>query len=521
MKPNAFRYRLNHSSRRAFLGQGACAGLGVASLVNMIAQLQLMQTAASAATGPDVVGDDYKALICVFLSGGMDANNFIIPVGTHPLATHYQDVRRQVAVAESAINNAGTIINPQGGIAGGEQYGLHPSCGNLATLFEAGELAMICNIGTLAQPVTKDTYNTTPLPNQLFSHANQVQEWMSSVADGTFTSGWAGRVAQYLNADQNPDSNVSMLVTAAGLNDFMVSEGGSVPQYAVTTSGAVSLAGFGTAYANALNTDGTYQDNAQGRRLKALESIINYSHDHLLEEGYSDVVRRARINEALVGDALTTATNSGVNFDGIFNNPENGLAAELKVISQMIAGRKCLGNKRQIFFCNLGGWDTHQNINQTLPNLLGQVDEAVGQFVQAMKALEGADTDFGYEDVMLFQASDFNRTFTPNGAPGDVGAGTDHAWGTHAFVVGGAVEGRHFYGEYPDLRIGDGGSDDTPNSQRGRWIPKVSVDQYAAVLADWLGVDRANDLPLVLPNLGRFADPFDPANNLNFIDPLA
>jgi len=233
------------------------------------------------------------------------------------------------------------------------------------------------------------------------------------------------------------------------------------------------------------------------------------------------VVRRARINEALVGDALTTATATGVNFDGIFNNPENRLAAELKVISQLIAGRKCLGNKRQIFFCNLGGWDTHQNINAQLPELLGGIDEAVGQFVQAMKALEGADTDFGYEDVMLFQASDFNRTFTPNGAPGDAGAGTDHAWGTNTFVVGGAVEGRRFYGEYPDLRIGDNGTVDTPNSQRGRWIPKISVDQYAAVLADWLGVDRANDLPLILPNLGRFDDPFDPANNLNFIDPLA
>lgn len=522
MKPDSHSFRIDHQSRRAFLGKGACAGLGIGSLINMVAQLQLIQSAAANTAGsPDTIGDDYKALVCVFLNGGMDANNFVIPIGTHPQADYYQDTRNQVAVAEADIVNAGTTITPQSGIQSGEQFGLHPSCTRLASLFEASEMAMICNVGTLAHPTTKATYTTTPLPNQLFSHSNQVQEWMSSVADAPFTSGWGGRVAELLNPTQNADSKVSMMVTAAGLNDFMVSPGGAVPQYSVTSSGAVSLVGYGTNYANALNPDGTYASSTAGRRLKALEGIINYSHDHLLEDGYSKVVRRARINEALVGDALTTATNSGVDFDAIFSNPENPLAGELKVISQLIAGRKCLGNKRQIFFCNVGGWDTHQNINTVLPDLLGTVDEAVGQFVQAMKAVEVADADFSYNDAMLFQASDFNRTFTPNGVPGDAGAGTDHAWGTHAFVVGGAVEGRKFYGQYPDLTVGDSGINDTPSNARGRWIPQVSVDQYAAVLADWLGVDRANDLSLVLPNLGRFADPFDPASNLNFIDPLA
>jgi len=518
MKRDSFRYRLDHCSRRDFLGQSACAGLGIGSMVNLLAQLQLVQSAASAAEPTDDVGDDYKALICLFTSGGMDANNLIIPIGTHPQATYYQDTRKQVAIPEADILSAGTTINPQG--IGPDQYGLHPACTNLKNLFESGELAFMVNTGTLSVPTSKGTYDTKPKPLQLFSHSNQVQQWMSSVSDSPFTSGWGGRIAKYINDDQNPESNVSMLVTAAGNNNLMVSPGDVVPQYSVTTSGAVTLAGFGTNYANAVDGSGNYLNNVPGRRLKALERIVNYSHLHLFEEGYSEVVRRARINEALVGDALAVSAGIGVDFDAMFNNA-NPLAGQLKVISQLIAGRKCLNNKRQVFFCNLTGWDTHQNINTALPELLGQVDEAVGQFTAAMKALEVADADFDYADTMLFQVSDFNRTFTPNGAPGDQGAGTDHAWGTNVFVVGGAVEGNKFYGTYPDLRIGDDGTDSTPGSNRGRWIPTTSVDQYAAILADWLGVDRAIDLPNVLPNLDRFADPFDPANGLNFIDPLA
>lgn len=522
-----FHFKVN---RRQFLRRSGLAAAGSGSLINVISQLRLMQAAAAnTIDGGDVIGGDYKAIVCLFLNGGCDMNNFIVPIGTHPQAAYYQATRNQVAVSETSISDAGTAITPQGGIRAGEQYGLNPNCRRIRQMFEDGELAVLCNVGTLAEPTTKSNYETVTRPKQLFSHSNQVQEWMSSVADGPFLSGWGGRVADLLHSAENPDSKVSMLITAAGLNDFMVGGAGTPPQYSVTTSGAVSLAGYGTNYSGALNADGSYRNTVQGKRLKALETIINHADAHLLEDGYNAVVRRARVNEALVGDALKVADGlqaasapGKVDFDGNFAAAANNIGSELKMIARLIAGRRCLGNRRQIFFCNLGGFDTHQNINGTLPTLLGQLDSAIGAFNQTMKDLAAADSDFSYADVLGFQASDFNRTFTPNGAPGDLGAGTDHAWGTHAMIFGGAVDGRKLYGEFPDLRIGSAGTQDTPNNQRGRWIPTTSVDQYTAVLSSWFGVDSQNgDMGLILPNLGRFPDPFDPANNLNFIDPLA
>ncbi len=524
MKNNEVRFKID---RRRFLQRTGAATLGVGSLVNVISQLRLMQAAAAASTpGGDVVGNDYKALVCIFLNGGCDMNNVVVPIGTHAQANYYLNTRTQVAIQEADIQNAGTVINPQSGINAGDEYGLHPSCVNMAQMFEAGELGWMCNVGTLSEPTTKANYNIVQRPDQLFSHSNQVQEWMSSTPNGPFLSGWGGRVADLIHATANPDSETSMLITAAGNQDFLVAPPGGVPQYAVNTSGAISLAGYGTNYANALNSDGTYMNTAEGFRLEAFERIMNYSNAQLLEDGYNTVVRRARDNEGFIGGALgvADALQSGgqVDFDGNFAGAANNVGNELKVVAQLIAGRKCLGNKRQIFFVNHSGFDTHQNINENLPELLSAVDSAVGAFNQTMKDLAAADADFSYSDVLGFNASDFNRTFTPNGAPGDVEAGTDHAWGTHAFFFGGGVDGRKLYGAYPDLTVGINGTQDTPNNNRGRWIPTTSVDQYAAILSSWLGVDTANgDMDLILPNLNRFPDPFDAANNVDFIDPLA
>lgn len=533
MKKEEVRYQY---SRRKFMQRSAAAGLGMGGFVNLLAQLRLMQSAAADTAG---IGDDYKALVCIFLNGGCDMNNVVIPIGSHQQANYYQDTRDQVAIPELDITNAGTVINPQAGIKAGDQYGLHPSLGNMAAMFEGGELGFMCNVGTLSYPTTKANYDTVVRPDQLFSHSNQVQEWMSSTPNGPFLSGWGGRVADLLNSrNANPESEVSMLLTVAGTNDFMVSPGGVIPQYSVTTSGAVSLASFGTDYANALNPDGSYKDNATGHRLRAFESIMNASNAHLLEDGYNNVVRRARENEALIGDALAVANAlqaasapDQVDFDGNFAGADNNVGRELKAVARLIAGRKCLGNRRQIFFVNHGGFDTHANINANLPTLLSEVDAAIGAFNQTLKDLAAVDSDFSYADVLGFQASDFNRTFTPNGAPGDDGAGTDHAWGTHTFFFGGAVDGGKFFGAhpdgeetlegvFPDLTVGAGGTQDTPNNTRGRWIPTVAVDQYAAILASFLGVDTQNgDLDIVLPNLGRFDDPF--GSSIDFIDPLA
>lgn len=508
-------------SRRKFLATGTCGAMGIGSLVNTIAQLQLINSAA-AASGPgglDVVGDDYKALVCVFLRGGCDMNNVLIPVAGNPQAQGYARDRNVVGIRNGV---ADATLNPSGEndtlalTLTGDPFGLHPSLPNLAAMFNADEAAFVSNVGTLAEPTSPSTYNSASLPRQLFSHSDQVTEWMSSIADQPYRSGWGARVADLYHANWNPQSQTSMLITAAGNNQLM--NGGGLPQYSVTSAGAISLAGFNNGsgpYGNAFNSDGSYQNNSTGNRLKALERIMAYSHANILEDGYNTVVQRARENEAVVTEASEVATVMGLDFDTTFAGADNNIGDEFKAIAKLIAGRKCLANKRQIFFVDLGGFDNHQDINADLGGLLTQLDNALGAFNQAMKDLAAADSDFSYDKVTTFQASDFNRTWTPNSA-NPTTAGTDHAWGTHAFIFGGAVNGGQIYGQFPELAVG--GLVDVPSGSRGRWIPTTSVDQYCAVLAKWFGVPSgSSEMSTILPNLGRFDDPFSGGGNLGFL----
>ncbi len=339
---------------------------------------------------------------------------------------------------------------------------------------------------------------------------------MSSISDRPYLSGWGSRVADLYHDTWNPDTQTSMMITAAGNNQFM--NGGTENQYSVTSSGAISLASFGTRYGNALNPDGTYRlDRSEGHRLQALERIINYSHAHLLEDGYSAVVRRARENEAVITEASTVADGLGLDLDLIWDNygATGGLANELKAVAKMIVGRNCLGNRRQIFFVDSGGYDNHTDINNDLQGNLFSLDAAIGAFNQAMKDLATLDANFNYDQVTTFQASDFNRTWTPN-SENPATAGTDHAWGTHCFLFGGAVNGGQFYGEFPELVVG--GANDTPRGSRGRWIPTTSVDQHCAVLAKWFGVSPgSSEMQTIFPNLSRFEDPFGGSANLAFL----
>ena len=332
----------------------------------------------------------------------------------------------------------------------------------------------------------------------------------------TYTSGWGARVAELYNDTWNLHSQTSMLITAAGNNQFM-NGSPKISQYSVASTGAISLTSFGTNYSSALNPNGSYRGTSAGERLKALESIMQYSHAHILEEGYSEVVRSARANEAVISEAVQVEQNLGIDFDTIFASygAEGDVADELKVIARLIAGRECLGNNRQIFFVDLGGFDNHQDINADLPTLLSMLDNSLGAFNASMKELDTKDPDFAYDKVTTFQASDFNRTWTPNGTNID-SAGTDHAWGSHSFVFGGAVHGGQFFGTFPELAIG--GYDDVPSGSRGRWIPTTAVDQFAAVLAKWFGVPAgSSEMAAIFPNLNRFQDPFSVDAKLGFL----
>lgn len=515
---------LGKISRRDFLRAGTCGAMTIGPLVNTIAQLSLINSA-SASTLPSglTIGDDYKALVCVFLRGGCDMNNVIIPIGTNPQAETYAFDRAAVAIANGVAH---PTYNPGGSndtrpipMAEQPEYGLHPSLENLSDMFNAKEACFVTNVGTLSEPTQQSTYSTSSLPRQLFSHSDQVTQWMSSIADRPYTSGWGARVAELYNETWNPLTQTSMLITAAGNNQFM--NGSSLAQYSVSSTGAISLAGFGTNYQNAL-VDGQYRlGDDDGERLRALERIMQYSHAHIIENEYAGVVSSARENEAIIGEAIQAAQDSGVDLDNIWTQfgATGGFADEMKAVARLIVGRKCLGNTRQIFFVDLGGFDNHQDINGSLPGLLLELDQTLGAFNESMKQLAVVDDDFEYDKVTTFQASDFNRTWTPNGI--DVtSAGTDHAWGSHSFVFGGAVDGGALYGTYPELAIG--GQDDVPSGSRGRWIPTTAVDQYCAVLANWFGVSPGStEMETIFPNLYRFEDPFSLSTNLKiFKEPV-
>ncbi|MCB1225579.1 MAG: DUF1501 domain-containing protein [Verrucomicrobiales bacterium] len=543
--------KANRPTRRRFLAQSGCGAMGALSMVNTLAHLKLMQGALAQSAG-----SGYKALVCVFLNGGNDSNNLFIPA-TGTARADYDTARpfdlatsRGIGVPVDHLNrvqplNAASLYEMNAGYnAGTDPFGFHTRAPHFKTLFDAEDLAVLCNVGTLTEAgMTRATYGTADRPPQLFSHADQQKQWQSSVPDRPFTSGWGGRVADLLDPIHNTaGSSVSMNISIAGVNSLMVSATGQVSPYIMNQNGVVGLSGYGTRYANALlNTEGAVFDPANyttsdhGKRLKAFEKIVQMTHDNLLEGGYNGVVYNARFMEGLVGGALGDTDNGtgGTTLDQHFIDAYAGagqpggqdaagsFALQMKMVARLIAGRTHLGNNRQIFFVQLTGWDTHlaQNNNSTLFSgtaaghnaLIGNLSCAMKGFSDAMKAL-GV-----WDDVTCFTASDFARTFNPNKPVTDLTAGTDHAWGGHAVVMGGKVKGGRVYGKFPNLVLGSATGSLDATGSRGRWIPTTSVDQYAAVLARWMGVD--SELHTVFPNLHRFDDPFSVASaNLDFMD---
>ena len=458
-------------SRRDFIRQAACAALGTMASSHMIRDLRIMNACAQM-----LYPEDYKALVCIFLSGGNDANNLIIPT-IQSEYDNYSAIRGNLAIPQ------GNLLNLDGSYAplnsDGHEYGLHPSCTGLRTLFGEGKMAVLFNTGTLMYPITATQYKnkSVAVPPQLFSHSDQVTQWQTSILDQPALTGWGGRMADILNTMQ-PDAKISLSVTLAGANTFEI--GNIVSQYSISTSGAVSLSGV------------------TGARLQAMKDVLGLTYPNMQEQAYSTVVAHSiaaseLLNTAIAGTANTVWTTPF---------PTSSLGQQLRMVARVIAAREALGMKRQIFFCSVGGYDTHANqtnLDVTTgahANLLTELSTAMYAF---QRAIEQIGTTFPNEDAALgakvtqFTASDFGRTFPTNGS------GSDHGWGSHHLIVGGAVQGRKTYGTFPVLTVN--GPDDTST---GRWIPKISVDQYSATLAKWFGVG-ASEIPIVFPNLGRFA----------------
>ncbi len=449
------------TTRRAFIRQAACAALGTTGLLSTIWDLRKLSAAP--------LSGDYKAIVCLFLYGGNDANNVLIP-SDRTNYNVYAAARGNLAIARTSLR---PLTIP---IGDGRQYGFHPNLPELANLFNQGKLTMVANVGTLVAPTTRTDYvnGTAAVPKNLFSHEDQSVQWMTSVPDrGDVRTGWGGRAAD-LVASLNGNSQVSLSLSIAGTNTFEV--GNSVVPYLISPDGSLGLRGLGSDNPN------------EGIRIQGFKNLLALPHNKLFEAAYSDTMSRSIAENEILTSALAGVNPLSTPF------PDTDLGRQLAMISKLIAARGNLGMRRQIFFCAVGGYDTHGDQLAAQAGLMTELSSALSSFYSATVEL-GVD-----QSVTTFTASDFGRTLPTNGG------GSDHGWGSHQFVMGGAVRGNQLYGKFPTLAVN--GPDDTED---GRWIPTTSVDEFSATIARWFGVS-ASDMPTVFPNIGRFANP-----NLGFL----
>ncbi len=440
------------ASRRAFLQRSSALSLARIATPWALNLAAMGEAAAMTAS-------DYNALVCVFLYGGNDYGNTLIPYDNTRYAL-YQGMRPTLAYTQPEL--APTVLTPTLALPGGDQYALAPELSPLLPLFNSHQLAVMLNVGTLVQPTSKAQYtaNSVPLPPKLFSHNDQQSVWQSSAPEGA-TSGWGGRMGDLFVSG---NGNATFTCVNVSSNAVYLS-GHTAVQYQVSPSGPVPLNGVKSALFGSTTCS------------TALRTLVTAPSTHLFESEYSRVMSRS----LTAGDALTTALNGGTPITTPFPTP-NGLADQLKLVARMISTSSEVGAKRQVFFVSLGGFDTHSGLAAVHPGLLTNI-------AGAMNAFYAATVELGVQNqVTTFTASDFGRTLTASD-------GSDHGWGSMHFMLGGAVNGGRFYGTPP--LVANGGDDDVG---QGRLLPSTSVDQYAATLGKWFGISDSN-LLTVLPNL--------------------
>lgn len=458
-------------TRRAFLRRSTQLGLAGTALPFALNLAAMGEAAAFTAT-------DYKALVCVFLYGGNDYANTVITYDDDSY-NKYATIRGGsgqsgggIAIAKADLT--ATLLNPTTALAAGRQYALHPAMTGLAGLFNAGKAAVQLNVGPLVVPLTRAQYSGSnralyPLPPKLFSHNDQQSVWQSSSPEGS-TVGWGGNLG-----DLALSSNGNSLFTCISVTGNAVFlSGDSALSYQVSTGGAIAINGV--------------KSNVYGSSAVrgALTALIQQTSPQVLENEYNRVTTRAvtaesQITSGLAGVTLATAFPTS-----------NSLADQLKMVARLIGARSTLGSKRQVFMVSLGGFDLHDNLSAQQPTLMRRVSEAMSAFYDATVELGVAN------QVTAFTASDFGRTLSSNGD------GSDHGWGSHHLMVGGAVKGKAFYGKAPPVSVTNtADANDQWHVGQGRLLPSTSVDQYAATLAKWFGVSNT-ELAGVLPNLSHF-----------------
>ena len=449
--------KTDQSDRRAFL-----RNLGALSTFGLATRLDLLSLIAAASAQQAA---DYKALVCVFMFGGNDGNNTVIPIDSAGYA-QYAAVRP----ASSGINLAQASLLPIQPLNSGTPFGLHPALAEVATLFAQSKLAILANVGTLIQPTTKAQYDAGVRPDSLYSHADQQAQWQSSISDAASGTGWGGRIADQV-APLNAATGFPVITSLDGT--VLFTTGSKTSPLAIPVSGSFALAGYGTGAISAA-------------RLNAVQQLLALPSANAFVTGANTIAAQALQLSATVNPILANP-NSIV--APIFAALKSNIAGQLFQVAKMIEARAATGARRQIFFVQLGSFDTHGDQLNRQQNLFADLSPALKAFYDATAALGVA------AQVTTFTLSDFGRTFQPAS-----GGGTDHAWGSHHFVMGDAVKGGVFFGDYPQLVLG-GPSD---AESEGRWLPTTAVDQYGATLASWFGVPSSS-LDAVFPNLAKFA----------------
>ncbi len=440
---------LKRASALSFAGTATPFALNLASIGSASAQ----------------VAGAYRAVVCLFLFGGNDHTNTIIPYDQTEY-NEYFNSRPDIALMRNDLAGTATAAVAS---QGGRSFAFHPSLTSLKGLYDSGNLAVVANVGPLIEPTTKTQYQnrSVPLPPKLFSHNDQQSVWQANTAVGEGARlGWGGRMGDML-ASQN-GLPIFTAVSAAGNTVFLSCE--NVLQYQMSTSGAINIRGISGSLFGSSSASSLYQQ------------LITRNSSHLFEDELGNVISRSIDSNALLSSSLPPASQ--------FITPVpsgNRLASQLNIVARMIFARGSLGTSRQVFFVSQGGFDNHDFLLDRHGGLMQTLDEAIGAFYGWLGEMSMEN------NVTLFTASDFGRTLTSNGD------GSDHGWGAHHFVVGGAVQGGDIYGTFPQVAFG------TPEDVRqGNLLPSTSVDQYAATFARWLGVTDTN-VPDVIPNIVNFS----------------
>ena len=475
----------NKISRRQFIGQANCAAVGTASLLSSLLSLRLTAGAASASNFTD-----YKALVCLFLNGGNDSFNMLIP-RQQSAYNEYSQVRGGVggsglAIPRSDLHQITSSLQNTATGAGYSDFGIHPDLPYLKTLYDQGDLAFVSNVGSLIEPTSLVQYNngSKPLPEGLFSHPDHQIHWQTLVPQvrGSAPKGWGGRMAEVMS-HANQQSNIAMNISLSGAN--VLQSGTTTVPYITDPGGVVELSNYGQDPTLAL----------------AVDDILGQHYQSI----YSKTLAQANRKSIDASVAFKSALDSlSAPFDPSLISNETQTYQRLSMVSKIMEARTALSMDRQIFFVERGGWDHHNELLTPQSNLFIELNEAIEIFWTAIQAM-GLQNN-----VVLYTASDFGRTLTSNGS------GSDHAWGGNHFIISGSANGGEIYGEYPDLALNNSSTD----LGRGRILPTTSVDSYMATLANWYGVP-SSELSTVIPNVSNFnidfsnPSPNSPLNILN------